>query len=650
MDQPLWTPSAERIRQSHLVAFTDFVSQRYKRTFIDYADLHAWSCEQREQFWLCVWDFCQTKGSIGGLSHLQNRDQMPGARWFPQAQLNFAENLLRQRGPEDAIVFWGEDKVKTRLSWDDLQAGVSRLAQALRQMGVKKDDRVAAYLPNMPEAVMGMLATASIGAVWSSCSPDFGAQGVLDRFGQITPKVLLAIEGYYYQNKVIDVRDRVAQMASAMPSLEKVILIDYAPPESTPEFIPKAVRWEEFLSPFTAAPIEFESLPFDQPLYILYSSGTTGVPKCIVHGAGGTLLQHMKEHRLHTDIKPGDRVFYYTTCGWMMWNWLVSSLASGATLLLYDGSPFLYRGKILWDYAEKESMSIFGTAAKYIDAIAKLNLQPKKTHQLSALKAVLSTGSPLAPESFDYVFSHIKSDLHLASISGGTDIVSCFALGNPNAPVWRGEIQCAGLGMKVQVYDEKGHAILQEKGELVCSAPFPSMPLGFWNDPEQKKYHDAYFAKFPNVWCHGDYLEVTQHGGLIIYGRADAVLNPGGVRIGTAEIYRQVERLDEVLESIAIGQNWNNDVRVILFVKLKEGLVLNEEIVSRIKQQIRDNTTHRHVPDKVLQVADIPRTRSGKIVELAVRDVVHNVPIKNQEALANPEALEYFRQRIELQS
>ena len=650
MDQPLWTPSPERVAASNLSAFTTFVAERYGVKTNNYAELHAWSCNDREQFWQAIWQFCGVVGSTQGDTILVDRDRMPGAKWFPEARLNFAENLLRKRDRTPAIVFWGEEQLKSRVTWAELHAEVSRMAQALRAQGVKPGDRVAAYLPNLPGAVIGMLATASIGAVWSSCSPDFGVQGVLDRFGQIEPKVLLAVDGYFYTGKAIDGLPRVKEIAAQLPSVEKVVVVPYTRAELPLADIKNAVDVRDFMAPFQAREIHFERLPFDHPLYILYSSGTTGVPKCIVHGAGGTLLQHLKEHQLQTDVKPRDRLFYYTTCGWMMWNWMVSGLASRATLMLYDGSPFLRRGRVLWDYAEAENITIFGTAAKYIDAIAKLGHEPAVTHKLPHLKALLSTGSPLAPESFDYVYRNIKSDLHLASISGGTDIVSCFALGNPTAPVWRGEIQAPGLGMKVEVFDDDARSLRGEKGELVCTAPFPSMPLGFWNDADGHKYHDAYFDKYPNVWRHGDYLEYTEHGGLIIYGRSDAVLNPGGVRIGTAEIYRQVEKLDEVVESIAIGQDWNNDVRVILFVRLRDGITLDDALTNKIKQQIRDNTTPRHVPDKVLQVTDIPRTRSGKIVELAVRNVVHGLPIKNSEALANPEALEAFRNRPELQS
>jgi acetoacetyl-CoA synthetase len=650
MDQPLWTPSPQRIAASNLAAFTKFAGERYGVNAKDYAGLHAWSCNSREQFWQAIWQFCGVIGSTQGDTILIDRDRMPGAHWFPEARLNFAENLLRRRDRSTAIVFWGEEQLQSRVTWGELYAEVSRLAQALRAQGVKPGDRVAAYLPNVPGAVIGMLATSSIGAVWSSCSPDFGAQGVLDRFGQIEPKILLAVDGYFYSGKPIDVLPRVAEIAAQLPSLEKVVVVPYTRADPPLTNIRNAVDVRDFMAPYQPRDIHFERLPFDHPLYILYSSGTTGVPKCIVHGAGGTLLQHLKEHQLQTDVKPRDRLFYYTTCGWMMWNWLVSGLASRATLMLYDGSPFVRRGRILWDYAEAENITIFGTAAKYIDAIAKLGLQPAVTHKLPNLKALLSTGSPLAPESFDYVYSNIKQDLHLASISGGTDIVSCFALGNPAAPVWRGEIQAPGLGMQVEVFDEDARSLRGEKGELVCTAPFPSMPLGFWNDADGSKYHAAYFDKFSGVWRHGDYLEYTEHGGLIIYGRSDAVLNPGGVRIGTAEIYRQVEKLDEVVESLAIGQDWNNDVRVVLFVRLRDGLTLDDTLANKIKQQIRDTTTPRHVPDKVLQVTDIPRTRSGKIVELAVRNVVHNLSIKNSEALANPEALELFRNRVELQT
>jgi acetoacetyl-CoA synthetase len=570
---------------------------------------------------------------------------MPGAKWFPDAKLNFAENLLGRRDATDAIVFWGEDRVRRKLSHKNLYDLVSRLAQALADAGVKKGDRVAGYLPNLPESAAAMLATASLGAIWSSCSPDFGVQGVLDRFGQIEPKVLFCADGYLYGGKEFDCQEKVEAVLARLPSVEQCVVIDYLGRPAT-----AGVSLLEFVEAFEPAELRFEQFDFNHPLCILYSSGTTGVPKCIVHGAGGTLLQHLKEHRLHSDVKPDDRLFYFTTLGWMMWNWLVSGLASGATLLLYDGSPFMQRGRLLFDLADAEGMTHFGTSAKFIDAIAKAGLKPRETHRLEKLRAVLSTGSPLAPEGFDYVYEEVKSDVCLASISGGTDIVSCFMLGNPAAPVWRGEIQAKGLGMAVEVFDEQGNSLVNEKGELVCTRPFPSMPLGFWNDPDGAKYRAAYFEKYPNVWRHGDWCEITAHGGLVIHGRSDAVLNPGGVRIGTAEIYRQVEQLEEVLEALVIGQEWQGDVRVVLFVKLKEGLSLSEELMGSIKRRIRENTTPRHVPAKILQVADIPRTKSGKIVELAVREAVHGRDVKNLEALANPGALDYFRNRTELAS
>jgi acetoacetyl-CoA synthetase len=577
---------------------------------------------------------------------------MPGATWFPQARLNYAENQLRRRDDSDALVFWGEDQVKRRLSNKELHAQVSRFAQALQAAGVVKGDRVAGYLPNMPEAIIAMLATASLGAIWSSASPDFGVQGVLDRFGQIEPKVLVCVDGYWYNGKPVDCLAKNAEVAGQMPSLVRTVVVSYLSDAPDISAIKNGVRWGDFLAPFNCAEIVFAPLAFDHPLFIMFSSGTTGVPKCIVHCHGGALLQHLKEHQLHGDVKPGDRVFYFTTCGWMMWNWLVSGLASQATLLLYDGSPFADHGKVLFDYADAEGMTHFGTSAKFIDAAAKMGLKPRETHRLAELRAIFSTGSPLAPESFDYVYRDIKADVLLASISGGTDILSCFALGCPTLPVYRGELQCRGLGMAVNVYDDEGQPIPAgkgERGELVCTAPFPAMPTGFWNDADGSKYRAAYFENFDNIWCHGDFVELTAHEGMIIYGRSDAVLNPGGVRIGTAEIYRQVEQLEEVVESLVIGQDWEHDVRVVLFVKLRDGVTLDAALVARIKQQIRQNTTPRHVPAKVLQVADIPRTKSGKIVEIAVRNIVHHRDVKNIEALANPEALQHFCDRLELQ-
>jgi acetoacetyl-CoA synthetase len=632
----MWAPGPERAAQTAMVRFMHEAGQS------DYAALHRWSVEQAEAFWNRLWDFCGVIGEKGDAT-LVDGQRMPGARWFPRGRLNFAENLLRRRDSGDALVFWGEDRIKRRLTYEQLHHLVSRLQQALADAGVGKGDRVAGYLPNMPESIAAMLATASLGAVWSSCSPDFGVQGVLDRFGQIAPKILFVADGYLYGGKEHDCQQKASAVLDRMPSVEECVVIDYLGETAT-----AGTSLYEFLEPFDAAPVSFRRTEFNDPLYILYSSGTTGVPKCIVHGAGGTLLQHLKEQRLHSDVREADRLFYFTTLGWMMWNWLASGLASGATLLLYDGSPFAARGRVLFDFADAEAMTHFGTSAKFIDAAAKMGLRPRETHRLDKVRAVLSTGSPLLPEGFDYVYQHIKRDVCLSSISGGTDIVSCFVLGNPAAPVWRGEIQAKGLGMAVDVFDEEGKPVRNEKGELVCTRPFPSMPIGFWNDPDGAKYRAAYFEKYPNVWRHGDWCELTEHGGIVIYGRSDAVLNPGGVRIGTAEIYRQVEQLEEVVESLVIGQDWQGDVRVVLFVKLREGVSLEDELAAAIKRRIRENTTPRHVPAKILQVEDIPRTKSGKIVELAVRDVVHGRPVKNLEALANPEALEHFRNRPEL--
>jgi acetoacetyl-CoA synthetase len=636
--KPLWAPSPERAAATDMARFMALTGKK------SYAELHAWSIAESEAFWSLLWEFGEVEGIRKG-PPLVHKDRMPGAQWFPEARLNFAENLLRKRDDSDAIVFWGEDRVKKRLSGRELHALVSRMSQALSAAGVRKGDRVAAYLPNLPESTAAMLATASLGAIWSSCSPDFGVQGVLDRFGQIEPKVFFCADGYLYGGKEFDTQEKASEVLARLPSVRQCVVLPYLGKPAK-----AGIGLEDFLKGFEARDIAFEQVEFNHPLYILYSSGTTGVPKCIVHGTGGTLLQHIKEHRLHSDVRPGDRLFYFTTLGWMMWNWLVSGLASGATLLLYDGSPFVDRGRILFHYAQAEGMTHFGTSAKFIEAAAKVGLKPKETHRLESLRALLSTGSPLAPEDFDYVYASIKEDLCLSSISGGTDIVSCFVLGNPAAPVWRGEIQAKGLGMAVEVFDESGKPLEGEQGELVCTKPFPSMPIGFWNDADGAKYRAAYFEKYPGVWRHGDWTQITPRGGIIITGRSDATLNPGGVRIGPMEIYRQVEQVEEVLESLVIGQDWEGDVRIVLFVKLRENVRLSEELASRIKKRIREHATPRHVPAKILQVADIPRTKSGKIVELAVRDTVHGRPVKNVEALANPDALEHFRDRVELKS
>jgi acetoacetyl-CoA synthetase len=644
MPGALWTPSIERIRRANLGRFVARVQAQWRsgdRMEADYAQLYAWSISEPAEFWQSMWDFAGIRASLSGGPVVVDLDRMPGARFFPNVRLNFAENLLcRGSGQEPALIFRSENGTTRTMSWNALHEEVAGFAGALRAMGICPGDRVAGFVPNTPEAIVAALGCAAVGAVWSSCSPDFGVQGVIDRFGQIEPRVLVAADEYFYGGKRFDCAAKLAEIVARLPSVERTIVFSYAG---------AGAQWEESVGPHRHLGLQFEQLPFDHPLYILYSSGTTGVPKCIVHGAGGTLIQHLKEHQLQCDIHPGDRVFYFTTCGWMMWNWLVSALASQATLLLYDGSPFHPDGNVLFDFADEAHMTLFGTSAKYIDAVAKAGLRPRETHRLDSVRTMTSTGSPLAPESFDFVYEQIKPDIHLASISGGTDIISCFVGGNPLGAVWRGEIQARGLGMNVDVFDDQGHPVRGQKGELVCKLPFPSMPVGFWNDPDGRKYHAAYFERFPGVWTHGDYVELTEHDGVIIYGRSDAVLNPAGVRIGTAEIYRQVEQLSEVLESLVIGQQWNGDERIVLFVRLRDGVRLDDSLIDRIRRHIRQNTTPRHVPARIVQVTEIPRTKSGKIVELAVRDVVHGRSVKNREALANPEALDQFRDRTELQ-
>jgi acetoacetyl-CoA synthetase len=645
---PLWSPDPATVAASTYGRFKAEAERRAGRAFADYDALHAWSIEDREAFWDCVWDVLGVIGEKGA-RRLVDGDRMPGARFFPDARLNFAENLLRRGDATVAIVHRAEDKREVRLTFADLHALVSRLQQALEAEGVGVGDRVAGMLPNGPEGVAVMLATASLGATWSSCSPDFGTRGVLDRFGQIEPKLFFVCDGYWYGGKRIEVAGKVAEIAAELPTARKVVVVPHLGiAADVAAGIPRGVALEDFIAPFEAKPVRFVRVAFDQPLYILFSSGTTGVPKCIVHGVGGTLLQHLKEHALHAGTEPGDRVFYFTTLGWMMWNWLVSALGREATLLLFDGSPFAPTPTVLFDFAAAERATMFGTSAKYIDAIAKEGLDPRSTHDLAALRGVCSTGSPLSPEGFQYVYDHIKPDVHLASISGGTDIVSCFVLGVPDKPVYKGEIQGPGLGMAVDVWSDSGSPILAEKGELVCTRAFPSMPVMFWNDAGGAKYRAAYFERFENVWCHGDFAEWTPRGGMIIHGRSDATLNPGGVRIGTAEIYAQVEQIPEVIECLAIGQDWQGDVRVVLFVKLRPEVALDEALAARIKTKIRTGASPRHVPAKIIAVADIPRTKSGKITELAVRDIVHGRTVKNQEALANPEALLLYEDLADL--
>ena len=665
MNELLWSPSPERIASARITAFAEQLRAKYSQSFPDYWSFWRWSIANKEVFWRELWDFCGIVGDKGERT-LVDGHLMPGAQWFPDAQLNLAENLLKKHGADDALVFWNEQGDRQRLSFDELHESVAHVQHALRERGVVAADRIASILPNIPEAAIAMLGATSLGAVWSSSSPDFGVQGVLDRFTQIAPKVLFAVNGYFYNGKVVDTRDKVREIAARLPSLEVVVWVEYvadlpvgavsrrlmpaAMPSSRGGTAPTAeILWSQFIAN-SASEIAFARFPFNHPLVIVYSSGTTGLPKCMVHGVGGTLLQHVKEHVLHSDVHDGDRIFYFATTGWVMWNWLISGLASGATCLLYDGSPFADRGRILWDLAETERCTLFGTSAKYIDALKKANVVPRRTHQLPALRAVLSTGSPLLPDSFDYVYQCVKSDLHLASISGGTDIMACFALGNPTLPVYRGELQCLALGMATDVFDDNGQSLRGEMGELVCTQTFPSLPLYFMNDADGARYRASYFERFPGLWCHGDWCQITEHGGMVIVGRSDATLNPGGVRIGTAEIYRQVETLDEVVEAIVIGQNFQGDARVVLFVKLADDRALDDALIDKIKQRIRENTTPRHVPAKVVQVLDIPRTKSNKIVELAVRDVVHGRNVKNTEALANPEALEFFRNRVELTS
>lgn len=651
--QPIYSPRENTIARTNMAKFMRSAELLTGTEFADYDALWRWSVDQPQEFWPLVWEKCRGIGSLGAEVAI-NSSHMINTQWFPQANINYAENLLKNGGDTTALVFWGEDKIKRHLTKSQLREQVARCQESLEACGVGFGDRVCGLLPNLPETIIAMLATTSLGAIWSSASPDFGVQGVLDRFAQIDPKVMFCVDGYLYNGKYINCMEKNALISAQLPSLQKTIVVPYilySPSDISA--IPNGVCFDDFLESSSRTEVKIRRVSFNHPLFIMFSSGTTGVPKCIVHGHGGVLLQHLKEHLLHADVKPSDRIFFFTTCSWMMWNWLVSGLASQATLLLYDGSPFApgrdgLPGSILFDYADEEGMTHLGISAKFLDALSKNAISPRASHQLIMLRMVLSTGSPLSPEGFEYVHKHIKTDVHLASISGGTDILSCFVGGVPTLPVYSGEIQRPGLGMAVDVFNENGQSIREQKGELVCTRAFPAMPVGFWDDDDRIRYHSAYFERFHNVWCHGDFAEVTANGGYIIHGRSDATLNPGGVRIGTAEIYRQVEKLDEVIESVVIGQNWEGDTRIVLFVRLREPLQLSENLITQIKNQIVSNTTPRHVPARILQVGAIPRTKSGKIVELAVRNVVHDLPVNNIEALANPEALEEFMNRREL--
>ena len=644
----MWEASEARKRASNVWAFMKQAEERYGVILEDYDAFWRWSVDELEQFWDLAWDFFGIRASHKGERVAENIDQMPGARYFPDARLNWAENLLSRRDDTPAILFRGEDKVRREISWNELYDATSRLAQALRAEGVEAGDRVAAYMPNIPEAVVAMLAVSSIGAVFTSASPDFGVQGVLDRFGQVEPKVLISADGYFYNGKTHSSVDKLPEIVAGMPSLKRVIVAGYTAENPDVSGVPNAMVWSEYVANFTPRDIEFTPRKFNDPIYIVYSSGTTGVPKCIVHGIGGALMIQKREHLLMSDIKPGDHVFWFTTTGWMMWNWLVGALASEATIVLYDGSPFYPDGNVLFDLADEMKINFLGTSAKFIDACNKAGIEPTRTHSLESVTSIGSTGSPLVPEGFDYIYDKVKKDVHLASISGGTDLLGCFVGSTVLKPVRRGEIQAPAPAMAMEAFDETGEPVRGEKGELVCTRSFPSMPVMFWNDPDGQRYHDAYYAKYPNVWCHGDWVEITDSGGFVIYGRSDATLNSGGVRIGTAEIYRQVEKLDLIVESLVIGQEWDNDTRIVLFVVLRDGLDLNEDLEAAIRKQIRDSTTPRHVPARIVQVPDIPRTKSNKIVELAVREVVHGRPVKNKDALMNPEALDHFANRREL--
>lgn len=650
MEKPIWEPSPERIAKSNLTRFIRAADDQWGVRASDYRSLYEWSIERPEQFWKSVWDFAGVIAETAGDIVIANHESMFDAKWFPDARLNFAENLLRRRDNDIAVVFWCEERYRRSLSYEQLYDLVSRIVQALRSFGVSQGDRVVAVLPNMPEALACMLAVNSLGAIWSSCSPDLGAQSLLDRLGQIEPKILIGVDGYFYNGKGYDTLSRLDEVCRALPSVENVVLIPFLEQGGARTRLTKSLLFKDFIAPFTPDEIPFTRLPFDQPAFVLYSSGTTGRPKCIVHAGGRALIKLLEEHSLQFDVKRGQGFFYFTTTGWNMWYTLVTALGVGAKIFMYEGSPFYPKPDIVFDFASQERVSVLGTSPKYIGAIRQRGLSPMDTHDLAELHTVLSTGAPLSPESFDYVYTKIKRDVRLSSISGGTEIIATFVNGNPVGPVWRGELQARALGMRVEVFDERGMSIRNQKGELVCTAPFVSRPLYFWNDPENRRYYETYFSKFPDVWCHGDFAELTEHDGMIIYGRSDATLNPGGVRIGTAEIYRPVEELEEVADALVVGQEWGDDMRIVLFVKLRDGYVLNDGLIEKIRRRIREYATPRHVPAKVIRVDDIPYTINGKKVELAVTDIIHRRPVKNLGSLVNPAALELFRDRPELRT
>ncbi|MEE4351268.1 MAG: acetoacetate--CoA ligase [Desulfatiglans sp.] len=645
----LWKPSEDSVRNTNMFRFMGFVNDRYQTSFTDYESLYRWSIDNIPEFWKSMWEYAEVKHSRSFDEVVDDPNKMPGTKWFTGAHLNFAENLLRYRDQQNALIFKSEGRGTRKMTYAELYDEVARVAKSLRQEGVQPGDRVVGFMPNMPETTVAMLAATSIGAIWSSCSPDFGIKGVLDRFGQIKPKVLFTPDGYFFRGKTFDSLDRISNILKELPSIERVVVVPYAKQDPDISGIPRGVHLADFKSSESGLEIEFEQMPFDHPLYIMYSSGTTGLPKCMVQSAGGILLQQLKEHILHTDLKRKDTIFYFTTCGWMMWNWLTCALGVGATLVLYDGNPFYPDPGTLWEMAQDEKITVFGTSAGYIAALQNTGVTPGKTYDLSSIRAVLSTGSPLSIEGFKFIYEEVKKDIQLASISGGSDINGCFAGGNPMGPVYAGELQCRCLGMKVEAFDENGKAVLNQQGELVCSAASPSMPIYFWDDPDNKKYLAAYFDMYPNIWRHGDFIEINDRGGVVIFGRSDATLNPGGVRIGTSEVYRQVEQFDEIEDSIVVGQTWKGEVRALLFIKMIEGEKLTDDLRMKIRKSLKENASPRHVPAKIIQVPDIPYTLNMKKVEIAVKKVIHGEAVLNKDALGNPEALDYYANIKEIQ-